>query len=86
MIIKPSTTNYDEIAKLCRSTGKPVYLTKNGEADLVVMDVESFTRQEKMLKLWEELLSTEKDRQAGRAGYTPDEVEDYLDGIIAALE
>ena len=85
MNIKPSATirqNYNEIANLCRSTHEPVYLTKNGEGDLVVMDVESFARREKMLKLREELLAVEEDRNAGRMGYSPDELEDYLDGVI----
>ena len=39
MLIKPSATirqNYNEIAKLCKSSGEQVYLTKNGEGDLVV--------------------------------------------------
>ena len=36
--------NYNEIANLCRETGEPVYLTKNGEGDLVVLDIEAFTR------------------------------------------
>ena len=42
MNIKPSASirqNYNDIAELCRSTGEPVYLTKNGEGDLVVMDI-----------------------------------------------
>lgn len=59
MNIRPSEAirqNYDEIAELCRETGEPVYLTKNGEGDLVVMDIENFTRREKMLKLREQLL------------------------------
>ena len=54
MNIKPSASirqNYNDIAELCRSTGEPVYLTKNGEGDLVVMDINSFTKREKMLKL-----------------------------------
>lgn len=65
MQIKPSASirqNYNEIADLCRSTGEPVYLTKNGEGDLVVMDIDTFTRREKMLKLREELLAIEEDR------------------------
>ena len=43
MNIKPSASirnNYNEISALCKSTGEPVYLTKNGEGDLVVMDIE----------------------------------------------
>jgi prevent-host-death family protein len=85
MNIKPSASirqNYNEIAEICRSTKEPVYLTKNGEGDLVVMDVESFGRREKMLKLREDLLAVEEDRIAGRIGCSPDELESYLDGII----
>lgn len=50
------------------------------------MDIEKFTLREKMLKLREELLAVEEDRLAGRAGVTPDELDKYLDGIIAEVE
>ena len=89
MQIKPSATirqNYNEIAALCKSSGEPVYLTKNGEGDLVVMDIEAFTRREKMLKLREELLAVEEDRMAGRMGSTPDELDRYLESIIDGVE
>jgi prevent-host-death family protein len=89
MQIKPSATirqNYNEIASLCKSSGEPVFLTKNGEGDLVVMDIETFTRREKMLKLREELLAVEEDRLSGRVGVTPDELDKYLDGIIDEVE
>lgn len=58
--------NYNEISELCRKTGEPVYLTKNGEGDLVVMDVESFAKHESLLKLKEKLLQSEIDIQKGR--------------------
>ena len=89
MLIKASATirqNYNEIADLCRSTGEPVYLTKNGEGDIVVMDVESFVHRERMLRLREELLAVEEDRVAGRIGVTPDELETYLDDVINEVE
>ena len=89
MLIKPSASirqNYNEIADLCRATKEPVYLTKNGEGDIVVMDVESFVRREKMLRLREELLAVEEDRAAGRVGVTPDELESYLEDIISRAE
>lgn len=38
---------------------------KNGEGDLVVMDIETFSRRESMLKLREQLISVEEDRLAG---------------------
>ena len=89
MQIKPSASirqNYNEIAALCKSTGEPVFLTKNGEGDLVVMDIEAFTRREKMLKLREELLAVEEDRLAGRTGVTLDELDSYLESIIDEVE
>lgn len=49
MIIRPSAAirqNYNEIAELCRKTEEPVFLTKNGEGDLVVMDIETYNRRE----------------------------------------
>jgi len=85
MQIKPSAAirqNYNEIADLCRATKEPVFLTKNGEGDLVVMDMETYSRRVKMLELREELLAIEEDRAAGRIGVTPDELENYLDSII----
>ena len=82
MNIRPSAAirqNYNEIADLCRTSQEPVYLTRNGEGDLVVMDMETFSRREKMLDLREQLLSVEEDRMAGNKGYTIDELDKYLD-------
>ena len=85
MNIRPSAAirqNYNEIADLCRKTKEPVYLTKNGEGDLVIMDIESFTRREKMLKLRENLLAVEEDRAMGRRGCTIDELDRFLDSAL----
>lgn len=85
MNIRPSAAirqNYNEIAEMCKKTKEPIFLTKNGEGDLVVMDIETYNRREKMLKLREELLSVEEDRISGRADCTLDELDKYLDDII----
>ena len=69
MQIKPSAAirqNYNEIADLCRKCAEPIFLTKNGEGDLVVMDIETYARREQMLQLREELLAVEEDKIAGR--------------------
>ena len=45
MIIKPSTTlrnNYAEISEMAHQNDEPIYITKNGEGDIVVMSIESF--------------------------------------------
>ena len=85
MNIKPSANirqNYNEISELCRKTGEPVYLTKNGEGDLVVMDIDSFSRREKMLKLREELIAVEEERLAGVEGFSIEEVEKSINDIL----
>lgn len=82
---RPSTDirqNYNEIAERCRKSMVPVYLTKNGEGDIVVMDIEGSTRREKMLQLRENLLAVEKDRVMGRNGCSVDELDAFLDRAI----
>ena len=46
------------------------------------MDIETYNRREKMLKLREELLAVEEDRLAGRNGCTLDELDEYLDVLL----
>lgn len=41
--------------------------------------------QEKMLALSEELLAVEKKRAMGTPGYTLDELDAYLDDVIAGV-
>ncbi len=88
MNIRPSASirqNYNEIADLCRKSGEPIYLTKNGEGDLVVMDIESFSRREKMLRLREELLAVEEDRLHGEAGNSIDDVASMMEKAISEV-
>ena len=86
MTIRPSAAirqNYNEISELCKKTGEPVYLTKNGEGDLVVMNIEAFTRREKMLALREELLAVEEARLNGETGYSVDDVASAMKAAIS---
>jgi len=85
MLIRPSAAirqNYNEIAALCKESEEPVYLTKNGEGDLVVMDIDAFSRREKMLALREKLLQVEEERLAGVEGCSLDELEEELTACI----
>ena len=85
MNIRPSAAirkNYNEIADMCRKTAEPIFLTKNGEGDLVVMDIETYNRREKMLKLREELLAVEEDRLHGSKGYSVKEVTAIMHNTI----
>ena len=48
-IIRPSAdlrNNYNEISKLCHETNEPVYITKNGYNDLVLLSNEAYEKCE----------------------------------------
>lgn len=84
MIIRPSAAirqHYNDIAALCRSSKEPVFLTKNGEGDLVVMDIDTYNRHLDRLKLWEELLASQEEVLQGENGYSVDETIAMMEKI-----
>jgi len=77
MIIRPSTAlrnEYSEISRICKESGEPIYLTKNGEGDLVVIDIAAFEKRKCLLELKEKLLEAEEQRINGFPTYTNEEV------------
>ncbi|HCF50590.1 MAG TPA: prevent-host-death protein [Syntrophomonas sp.] len=81
MIIKPTTalrTELGEITRICKEKSEPVYLTKNGEGELVVMSIAAFERREAMLNLRAKLLEAEQQRLSGAPTFTTDEVREYI--------
>lgn len=86
MTILPSTSlrnQYNEISEKCKKSGEPIYLTKNGEGDLVVMSVEAFEKQQALLKLKERLLDIELEQRSGAKSYSLDELDSALRKIVA---
>ena len=66
--VKPSTSirhNYNLFSKHCRESNTPVLLTKNGEADLVVMSVEAYQRMMAQQRLGQMLAKVDRDIAAG---------------------
>ena len=69
MIIKASTAlrnDYAGISNLAKETNEPIYITKNGDGDLVVMNIEAFEKREQMLELREKVLKAEQERIEGQ--------------------
>ena len=85
MTILPSTSlrnQYNEISEKCKTSGEPIYLTKNGEGDLVVMSIEAFEKKEKQLALKEKVLEVEYERLHGGKTYSLDELDASLKTIL----
>jgi len=56
----------------------PVFLTRNGEGDTVIMDIETYSRREEDLAAAERLLAAERARLAGTTGYSTDEFQNNM--------
>ena len=83
MIIKTAESfinQYDDISDYCKTTGEPVLLTRNGEADLVVMSIDSYERNKRMVQLVKELYEIEIDRLNDRNFISFDEAKKRLKG------
>ena len=85
MNIMPSTSlrnQYNDISEKCKKTGEPIYLTKNGEGDLVVMSIEAFEKKQALLELKEKLLDIELEQRNGAKYYSIEELDSTLKRIL----
>ena len=68
MIIKASAAlrnDYATISALAKETKEPIYITKNGEGDLVLMSIDAIEKREQMLQLRARVLQAEQERMDG---------------------
>ncbi len=59
-----------EIASICHRRNEPVYITRNGEGDLVVMSIEHYEYLKAQAELFKKLSVAEAQAAAGMKGIT----------------
>ena len=81
MIIKASAAlrnDYASISNLAKETKEPIYITKNGEGDLVLMSIEAFEKREQVLQLRAKVLQAEQERINGAKTFSVSQVRERL--------
>ncbi len=72
-IIKPISdlrNKSNEISKLARNSNEPIFITKNGEGDLVVMSMSYYSKMQLKLELLSKLSVAQNQRIDGDKGRT----------------
>lgn len=57
--------NTANISELCHSTEGPIFVTKNGYGDMVIMSMETFHVIEEKLKMYQSVLASMKEIEEG---------------------
>ncbi|MDR1565097.1 MAG: type II toxin-antitoxin system Phd/YefM family antitoxin [Oscillospiraceae bacterium] len=78
--IRPLTelrNNTSGIAMLAHSEREPIFITKNGYADLVVMSYQTYEESLARLDLYDKLAKSQADVDAGRLKSLPEVFDKY---------
>lgn len=71
--------DYNAVSNLAHESAEPVFITKNGEGDIVIMSIAAYEARERMLDERAKVLEAEAQRIAGAKTFTTDEVRAMLD-------
>lgn len=58
----------NEISDFCRQTREPVFITRNGTGDMVVVSIEEYERQQALIDLYGKLAIAEQEIASGAEG------------------
>ncbi len=58
--------NTGEISKMCKEADEPIYITKNGYGDMVIMSVEMYEKKLRMFDVYNKLSAAEAQIAEGK--------------------
>lgn len=73
---------YNDVVDKCRESGEPIFLTKNGQGELVVMDIASFEKREQELRAQQLVLEAFAARLAKERDYSLEESKNLINNLI----
>ncbi len=60
--------NANAISEFCHKEREPVFITKNGVGDMVIMSIETYERQQALIELYGKLAEVEAEIANGATG------------------
>ena len=75
--------NFTEISRIVHESREPVFLTKNGYGDMVVMSIKEYERLQFEQEIIIKLLEAEKEARNSTKRYSHEEVFDTLKERLA---
>ena len=74
--------SFSDISRLVHESAEPVFLTKNGRSDMVVMSIEAYENNAFQTELYHKLREAETQAESTAKRYSHDEVMARLQSII----
>lgn len=71
--------NTNGISEMCKKRNEPIFVTKNGYGDMVVMSMNTYEEMFRKLELYQELAISEKQFQVGRSKDAVNALSDMRD-------
>ncbi|MBQ8216470.1 MAG: type II toxin-antitoxin system Phd/YefM family antitoxin [Oscillospiraceae bacterium] len=78
MFIRSATAlrnDYDGMVRLAKEKNEPIFLTRNGDGEMVFLPIEMWEQREAELDMLHTLLKREQNRQAGAKTFSMDEMK-----------
>lgn len=85
MMIKSATTlrnDYDKMVQLAKEKQEPIFLTRNGEGEMVFLPIELWEKREAEVNMLAEMLRREKSRLAGARTFTMEDMEKIAEDVL----
>ena len=63
-VIKPISdlrNNFNTISEICHHSAEPVFITKNGQGDMVIMSIALYEKQQALIELYQKLGEAEAE-------------------------
>lgn len=85
MIIRSATSlrnDYDGMVRLSKEKQEPIYLTRNGEGEMVFLPIDLWEKREAELSLLAEMLRREQNRLAGAKTYSAQDIRAEMEEFL----